>query len=244
MKLALISDIHGNSWALTEVLKDLEKRKPDMIVNLGDTFYGPLDPRGTFDLMKPYAMISVSGNEDRIITEDVEERHNSPTLQFVRSQLPDEGFYWLQALKKTESLDCGALLCHGTPDSDTTYLVEKVLQTHVGIRDDAELDLLLSVVRQSFVFCGYSHRHNFLQTTKHSIVNPGSVGLQAYDDDMPVFHVIENFNTCAYYCMVELSDNDCAVEHIAVPYDFDSASMCAAANGRSDWAKWLKTGRA
>ena len=46
MKIAIISDVHGNSHALQAVLKDLERRKVEMIINLGDSVYGPLDPLG------------------------------------------------------------------------------------------------------------------------------------------------------------------------------------------------------
>jgi 3',5'-cyclic AMP phosphodiesterase CpdA len=47
MTIALISDIHGNSWALDAVLEDINQRGIDQIVNLGDCVYGPLDPAGT-----------------------------------------------------------------------------------------------------------------------------------------------------------------------------------------------------
>ncbi|MEM6825716.1 MAG: metallophosphoesterase family protein, partial [Pseudomonadota bacterium] len=47
MKIAVISDIHGNSAALDAVLSDIERRGISRIVNLGDTISGPLDPKGT-----------------------------------------------------------------------------------------------------------------------------------------------------------------------------------------------------
>ncbi len=65
MKIAIQSDIHGNSWALEVVLRDLEGRGPDLIVNLGDSLYGPLDPMGTFDIIRSLPIVSIAGNEDR-----------------------------------------------------------------------------------------------------------------------------------------------------------------------------------
>jgi predicted phosphodiesterase len=44
MKIAVISDIHGNLAALEAVLADIGRRSPDLIVNLGDTVLGPLQP--------------------------------------------------------------------------------------------------------------------------------------------------------------------------------------------------------
>jgi predicted phosphodiesterase len=49
-KIALLSDIHGNSWAFREVLTDIKNRGIETIINLGDSLYGPLDPKGTFEL--------------------------------------------------------------------------------------------------------------------------------------------------------------------------------------------------
>jgi predicted phosphodiesterase len=45
MHLAILADIHGNVLALEAVLADLEHRKADNVVNLGDCVSGPLWPR-------------------------------------------------------------------------------------------------------------------------------------------------------------------------------------------------------
>ena len=45
MKLAVLSDIHGNARALRAVIRDLEHRDVDQVVNLGDCLYGSVDPR-------------------------------------------------------------------------------------------------------------------------------------------------------------------------------------------------------
>ncbi|SDD65802.1 Calcineurin-like phosphoesterase superfamily domain-containing protein [Priestia aryabhattai B8W22] len=50
-KIAIISDIHGNSLALEAVLSDISRRGINTIFNLGDSLYGPLDPLGTFKLL-------------------------------------------------------------------------------------------------------------------------------------------------------------------------------------------------
>jgi predicted phosphodiesterase len=47
MRLALVSDIHGNLAALEAVIADLERRHIDRVVNLGDTLSGPLLPAET-----------------------------------------------------------------------------------------------------------------------------------------------------------------------------------------------------
>ena len=85
MKIAIISDVHGNSQALQAVLKDLERRKVEMIINLGDSVYGPLDPLGTIELLMNNEMIHIKGNCDRMLWEPIQQQ--SATLTFVQNQL-------------------------------------------------------------------------------------------------------------------------------------------------------------
>ena len=47
MRLALVSDIHGNLAALEAVIADLENRQIDQVINLGDTLSGPQLPAET-----------------------------------------------------------------------------------------------------------------------------------------------------------------------------------------------------
>ena len=47
MRIALLSDIHGNLAALEAVVADIDRRGADRIVNLGDSLSGPLLPRET-----------------------------------------------------------------------------------------------------------------------------------------------------------------------------------------------------
>ena len=61
-KIAIISDIYGNSHALKAVLKDISRRKVEMIINLGDSVYGPLDPLGTIEILMSNEMIHIKGS--------------------------------------------------------------------------------------------------------------------------------------------------------------------------------------
>jgi predicted phosphodiesterase len=83
MRIAVISDVHGNYWALTSVLKDIDKRKPDLIVNLGDSLYGPLKSNDTFRLFRSYDIISISGHQDRTIIGNLRDESNNMTLRYV-----------------------------------------------------------------------------------------------------------------------------------------------------------------
>src|SRR5271165_1568072 len=69
MRFAAISDIHGNSAALRAVLDDIAALGIYRVVNLGDHLSGPLDPRGTAEILMASGMTSIRGDQDRILTE-------------------------------------------------------------------------------------------------------------------------------------------------------------------------------
>ncbi|WP_036640138.1 metallophosphoesterase family protein, partial [Paenibacillus durus] len=50
--IAVISDIHSNAPALEAVLQDIDRSGADLIVNLGDSLFGPVDPLGTARLLR------------------------------------------------------------------------------------------------------------------------------------------------------------------------------------------------
>ena len=74
-------------------------------------------------------------------------------------------------------------------------------------------------------------------------MNPGSVGLQAYTDDLPEPHVMEAGSPHARYAIVERRETGWRVEHLEIAYDAESAARAAERNHRPDWAWRLRTGR-
>ena len=76
-----------------------------------------------------------------------------------------------------------------------------------------------------------------------ALVNPGSVGLQAFDDDHPHAHRAETGSPHARWALVERAGSGWRVQLRATPYDFEAAARQADLNGRGDWADALRTGR-
>ncbi|MNT34733.1 hypothetical protein D3C72_1707300 [compost metagenome] len=74
------------------------------------------------------------------------------------------------------------------------------------------------------------------------LVNPGSVGLQAYSDDHPVAHQVENGSPDARYAIVERTAQGWQVEFVSVPYPHESMALLAEQRGRPEWAFALRTG--
>jgi predicted phosphodiesterase len=242
LRFAAIADVHGNRWALEAVLADIRSRDIDRIVNLGDHLYGPLDPVVTADRLMGLDLATISGNQDR---ELVQNSSAQGTLRQNREALGPKHRAWLEKLPSTllwEPYD--VLLCHGTPFADDIYLLEQVDAGGVRLASPEKILSLLAGISHGLILCGHSHvpRTVVLPGGK-VVVNPGSVGLQAFTDDYPVAHAIEVGSPHARYAILTERQDRWQVEHIAVVYDWDRAAEVAAHNGRPDWARQLKTGR-
>jgi predicted phosphodiesterase len=245
-RLAVISDVHGNRWALEAVLDDIDRTGITDVVNLGDTLYGPLDPVGTADILLARSFPTVCGNEDRIIVEEEGDESSSATLRWVREQLKSCYIEWLRGLQPTLILG-GAFLCHGAPSSDIAYLLWEVGPSGARLRRSADVagDLMAVESTVDLVLCGHDHvPRTMLLADGRTVVNPGSVGLPAYSDDHPHPHVMETGAPHARYAVVMQTERGWLVTDRSVPYDWQSAAESSLKNGRPDWARWLQTGQA
>lgn len=245
MRIAVLSDIHGNRWALEAVLSDIERRGVRETVNLGDCLYGPLDPAGTARLLVALDLPTVRGNQDRVIVEPRRGPEEPPTLAFVRENLGEEHLRWLESLESTAVVGEVLFLCHGSPRRDDEYLLLEVVERGVRLRKPEGLLDRTSGVELPVLLCGHDHvpRTVYLADGR-LVVDPGSVGLPAYADDLPHAHAMETGTPHARYSIVGWSESGWWVEDIAVPYDWETAAAVAGENGRPDWAEWLRTGRA
>lgn len=241
--LAVLADIHGNNLALKAVLADASARGVTRFANLGDTFYGPLDPGGTWATLRSMDMPAILGNQDRILLEGGSAWETVPAYQATLNGLGDCGMEWLRTLPESLMLDDDIFLTHGTPKSDTSYLLEDVSGGTPVMRDckAVKADVLPEAEGCSLILAGHSHFPGRLDCNGLTVVNPGSVGLPAYDDDTPP-HAMAAGSPHARYVIVERTDAGWNVEFLSVEYDWESAAAMAKTNGRDDWAKWLTTG--
>ena len=245
MKFAVLSDIHSNVFALEAVIADAKKHSVDFMVNLGDILYGPIAPRATYDLLMQHEIVTIRGNQDRQIYEaDTEEIASNPTMKFIMDDLGGEPIVWMKSLPFDIQLTDDVYLCHGTPDNDLIYLLEDVDLGYPRLRTDNEIIELLNGQKSNLVCCGHTHiPRTVALRTGQTILNPGSVGLQAYTDDEPVVHSMENFNPLAAYSVVEKISEGWNTQHIRVPYNVGLAVAECKKQGRMDWAHFLATGR-
>jgi len=69
MRIALLSDIHGNLLALEAVVDDLQRRQVDRVVNLGDSLSGFIQPRDCAAYLMQQPWLQLAGNHERQILE-------------------------------------------------------------------------------------------------------------------------------------------------------------------------------
>lgn len=243
MKIAVISDIHGNVLALEAVLADLRVEAPDVVVNLGDCVSGPLWPEETAAILRETDWPTVRGNHDRFLIEDPVEKLGQTDV-FAIERLSAESFAWLKTTQPVIRLSGEIFLCHGTPDDDDRYLTEKVEGPKGHLPDEESLLEDLKGETSPIVCCGHTHipRIIRLHQTGQVLINPGSVGLPSYADDHPHRHKMETGCPHARYTLMTSNRGAWNFLDKALTYDWDAASREAEKNGRPDWARSLALG--
>jgi putative phosphoesterase len=237
---AIISDIHGNSLALEAVLNDIKAREITSIINLGDHFFGALEPGKVAQMLHQTPMVCISGNTDREIVDGVKK----DGMAHVKAQLSAENIQWLKELPKTATIDNLIFACHGTPESDNEYLLEKVTQHGVFVYNDEELVEKAKHIKERVILCGHSHVNRVIYLSNGKlIVNPGSVGLPAYLGNAEYRFAMESMTPHAKYAIITSDDGNINVEQVNCTYDWNEAAEQAKRNGNENVAKFLLYGR-
>jgi predicted phosphodiesterase len=241
MRIAIVSDIHGNLPALEAVVADIRRRGADAVVNLGDSLSGPLLPLETARYLMTQDWVHLAGNHERQILDPTVPRAASD--EYARSQLSGRELDWLATLGPCADFGDGVLLCHGTPDNDCHYLLETVEPGRMRVASATELGQRLGAVDAALIACGHSHVPRSVRSARGQlVVNPGSVGLPGFRANAPHAHVVENAAPDARYAIVERHGAGWTSALFAVPYDFRPMAELARRRGRAEWQSALSTG--
>jgi putative phosphoesterase len=243
-RIAVISDIHGNFPALEAVAADLQLRQVELVVNLGDHLSGPLWPAETAQYLMKQDWLHLQGNHDRQLVEQNPQEHNLSD-RYAFQFLGESELAWLHGMPAILQVHPEMVACHGAPGNDQCYLLERIANGLTHLASAEEIQYRVGNLRSGVLLCGHSHLPRVVQCSKELlIVNPGSVGLQAYEDDTLEKHVSENGSPHARYAILDLQNGEWKVDQIAVNYDHHSAAKQASRNNRPDWAIALETGYA
>jgi predicted phosphodiesterase len=153
MRIAVVSDIHGNLDALTQCLKDIDRSGVDRIVNLGDAIgYGP-QPEEVFGLLEKKGIPNILGNHEMAAI-DIDFRSDfSPqaiiSLERTLAFLTSASLSYIAGLPYCRNME-GALMVHGCPpDSPTIYL------NHMSL---SEIKATFASNNFDIAFAGHTHR--------------------------------------------------------------------------------------
>lgn len=190
MRLAVISDIHGNLEAFRQVLLDIQQSVVDAVVCLGDCIgYGP-EPERVVDLIRGENIPCVMGNHELgLVNRSYLTWFNAPTRQsllLTQELVSRETLEFIKGLKPAIPYQ-GCLCVHGCPpDSITTYMFNVL---------EKELVRIFKTVQEQICFVGHTHTLELigfdgneihrtaalqgvhsLKADRQYIVNVGSVG--------------------------------------------------------------------
>lgn len=186
MRLAFLSDIHGNLPALEAVLTDLKAMAPDALYVGGDLVNRcPWNPE-IMAWWRESGSACVRGNHDWVVGilntpenfPPFDDRQRFPDLWWTHAQLSPDDRRALRTLPLQLRLEFphgpAIRLFHGQPDNLFVGIYEAL--------SDAKISQILAPIAEEIVVCGHTHRSLNRRSTTWQVLNPGSVGL-SYDGD-------------------------------------------------------------
>jgi predicted phosphodiesterase len=178
MRVAVLSDIHGNLPALEAVLAEPDVASADRIVLLGDIALGPL-PAESLDLLDSLGerAVWVHGNCEREVITAYDGKSvpgsNGDSARATAGLLEARHRDLLDGLPMTVSLDVDGLgptlFCHATPRRDDEMVL---VDSPVTVWQRA-----LAGVSEGLVVVGHTHMPFDRLVDRRRVVNPGSVGM-------------------------------------------------------------------
>lgn len=221
MKVAVISDIHGNMQALNAVLEDIKQEKCEKIFCLGDLAMAGPEPTKTIELIKKLYEKGdfelIQGNTDEMIG-----NYNSQIQEKVSNAFPVMGKAlendvkiipsvlkeFLKNLPNQKELEIEGvkiLLVHGSPrKNDENIMPDLPIE---------KIEEIIAGTDANIIFCGHTHIPCGYQTRKQqTVVNDGSVG-RAFTP-----------NPQACYVIAEFINGSFEISHKFIDYDNQKAS--------------------
>lgn len=218
MRLAIISDIHGNIEALEEVFIRIDELSVDDIWVAGDLVgYLPY-PNEVIDTLRSRGLKMVMGNyDDAVAFSRIECGCNYPdekamelgvrSLEWTKEVVRDDNKEFLKTLPMEVSMQVGdntILMVHGSPRALNEYLNLDVPEENIKIMIEDRCHVLI---------CGHTHIPYHRQIGDMHIINSGSVGKPKDGDPRATFGI------------VEFSRNgDITVDFIRVPYNMEKVA--------------------
>jgi predicted phosphodiesterase len=239
MRVALVSDIHGNLFALEAVLADLRGDPAERIICLGDVFDGGPWPRACLARLREVGAGVVLGNADHWMLEGrPRNRRQGPTAWidelgwWCAEQLSAADRESVRAFQTAIEIPMGpsvTLHCvHGSPRS----MWDNMLATTPA----GEIDAMLAGAGATLFAAGHTHEQLLRRIDERAIVNPGSVGAPFDRRALPgAFRVLP----WAEYAVVEAREGALGIDLRRVPLDLAALTEATLASGMPYAREWL-----
>ncbi|MGA8086071.1 MAG: metallophosphoesterase family protein [Terracidiphilus sp.] len=199
MRIAIVSDIHGNLTAFEAVVADLRQTSPDVIFHGGDLAASGSSPCEIIDRVRELGWPGVVGNADEMLFDPGKLKQFAeqsagfrpfyPIVEEMaaatRALLGEERIAWLRALAPVQMLDDAALV-HATPGDPWRAPLPEV--------GDEELVSAFESLGQPIAVYAHIHRSFIRHTARMTVANTGSVSLSYDGDRRAAYMVIDGSN--------------------------------------------------
>jgi predicted phosphodiesterase len=228
VRIAILSDIHGNALALDACLDDLASRGgADAIVAAGDLCLDGPKPKRVLKRLREIGARCLRGNTDRMVGEGNSaelDPEDARCVEWTRAQIGGEWTRWLAELPHTLAFgdgEDGLLICHANPHSDDEHVWPDAY--------DDTLERLFDGVPQRTIAFGHLHLAYVRVWRGRTLVNVASAGLPKDGDPN------------AHYAILTQRSGGWEVQSRRVPFDVAKVARQLRKSGIPDVEKRLAT---
>ncbi|MBE2219993.1 MAG: metallophosphoesterase family protein [Anaerolineae bacterium] len=241
MKIALISDIHGNHVALTAVLNDIERRQPDTLICLGDVATIGPQPKEVITTLQTLDCIFIQGNHDAAVLQpersaDYNIHHTlQANLEWTISKLDLQDIAFLATFRPTYELNLGedkTLFCfHATPQNNTDIIIHTTpIETVDKYLQGSHADIMAG---------GHTHIQMLRKHHNSLLINPGSVGNSFVE---PPPEELPTLSPWAEYAIIEYQNGIISIHFHRLPMDIKAVHDAVRASQMPNAEWWLAQG--
>ena len=235
MRVAVISDMHGNDFAFEKVEEDIQKQNVDQIVCLGDAIQGGPQPAAVVQRLRRLNCPVVMGNADAWLLNGEETGDEGIPPERLKkmgeirlwslSQLSEDDLDFISKFQPTITIplenDLSLLCFHGSPDSFDDIILP-----------DASPDVFkkyLGSYSEHILTGGHTHAQQIRRNGERFFFNPGSVGF-AYSHYQPDGQF--QADAWAEYAILTVENGQTSLEFRRIPFDVNQLIEVYAQSGR------------
>jgi predicted phosphodiesterase len=236
MRIAVVSDIHGNRTAFEAVLADLRQASPDLILHGGDLADSGASPAEIVDSIRDLGWQGVVGNTDEMLFKPeslTDYAAQSPQMQplvatiqqmaaATREMLGEARLAWLRNLPRSlprSEVHGPMALIHASPES--------LWRAPAHTASDADLESVYSPLGKPMAVYAHIHRPYIRSVSGMLVANTGSVGL-SYDGDRRAAYLL-------------LDDSEPSIRRVEYDVDSEIKALSACSLPHAGWVAKMLT---